>query len=109
MCIRDRLMDACDVLFSKPGGITSTEAAIRNIPLVHTAPIPGVEDRNALFFHYHNMSYSSKDPQQQALVAFRLCDDKQYRQRMTDAQARNSNTHCCEDIIDYLEIMTNKQ
>lgn len=103
------LMDACDVLFSKPGGITSTEAAIRNIPLVHTAPIPGVEDRNALFFHYHNMSYSSKDPQQQALVAFRLCDDKQYRQRMTDAQARNSNTHCCEDIIDYLEIMTKKQ
>lgn len=100
------LMDACDVLFSKPGGITSTEAAVRNIPLVHTAPIPGVEDRNALFFHYHNMSYSSKDPQQQAVVAFRLCDDKQYRERMTDAQKRNANPHCCEDIIDYLETIT---
>lgn len=100
------LMDACDVLFSKPGGITSTEAAIRNIPLVHTAPIPGVEDRNALFFHYHNMSYSSKDVQCQADVAYRLCDDKAYRQRMTDAQKRNTNTHCCEDIIDLLAKMT---
>ncbi|MGN0191346.1 MAG: hypothetical protein ACI39U_06790, partial [Candidatus Cryptobacteroides sp.] len=26
------LMDACDVLFTKPGGLSSTEAAIKNIP-----------------------------------------------------------------------------
>ena len=48
------LMDARDVLFTKPGGITSTEAIIRNIPLIHTAPIPGLEDRNDRFVHYHN-------------------------------------------------------
>ena len=28
-------MDACDVLFTKPGGLTSTEAAVRGIPLIH--------------------------------------------------------------------------
>lgn len=32
------LMDACDVLFTKPGGLSSTEAAVKNIPIVHTAP-----------------------------------------------------------------------
>ena len=28
----DRYMQACDVLFTKPGGLTSTEAAVRNVP-----------------------------------------------------------------------------
>lgn len=35
------LMDAIDVLLTKPGGISSTEACIKNIPIVHTDPIPG--------------------------------------------------------------------
>ena len=94
------LMDASDVLFTKPGGITSTEAIIKNIPLIHTAPIPGLEDRNAKFFHYHNMSYSSLDPVQQAVVALRLCKDAAYRQRMLDAQNRNANHHTCDSITE---------
>lgn len=102
------LMDASDVLFSKPGGITSTEAAIRNIPLVHTAPIPGLEDKNALFFHFHNMSYSTKDPRHQADVALRLCNDEAWRNRMLEAQRRNTNLHTCDDIIDLIGSMVLK-
>ena len=36
-------MAAADVLFTKPGGLSSTEAAVRRVPLVHTDPIPGCE------------------------------------------------------------------
>lgn len=93
------LMDASDVLFSKPGGITSTEAVLKQLPLIHTAPIPGLESYNAHFFHYHNMSYSTRDPNIQAEIAIRLCQDEKYRSRMTDAQLRNSYPDCCEDII----------
>lgn len=103
------LMDACDVLFTKPGGITSTEAAIKNIPLVHTAPIPGLEDYNARFFHYHNMSYSTTDVAQQAVAAIRLCHDDAWRQRMLDAQKRNANPHTCEDIAVLVEELVRRQ
>jgi len=96
------LMDASDVLFTKPGGITSTEAAVKNIPLVHTAPIPGLEDYNARFFHFHNMSYSTIDPAQQAAVAVRLCTDEQWRERMLAGQRRNANPRTCEQITDML-------
>lgn len=99
------LMDASDVLFSKPGGITSTEAIVKNIPLVHIDPIAGVEDLNAVFFHYHGMSYRSLDPAQQALVALRLCNDSQYRERMLAAQRRNANPHCCEEIVKVMKEM----
>lgn len=43
-------MNAVDMVFTKPGGLSSTEAATLNIPLVHTAPIPGCETINAKFF-----------------------------------------------------------
>ena len=102
------LMDASDVLFSKPGGITGTEAVLKNIPLVHTSPIPGLETYNARFFHYHNMSYSTSDPLMQAEVALRLCNDASWRERMVQAQKRNSNSRCCRDITELVLTLTRK-
>lgn len=53
-------MDACDVIFTKPGGLTSTEALVKRIPIVHTAPIPGCETANRNFFVKRHLSVSSK-------------------------------------------------
>lgn len=43
------LMDASDLIVSKPGGITTSEALTRRLPMVIVSPIPGHEDRNAEF------------------------------------------------------------
>lgn len=51
-------MAAADILFTKPGGLTSTEAVAAKVALVHTKPIPGCEDRNVAFFTQHGMSVS---------------------------------------------------
>lgn len=96
------LMDCCDALFSKPGGITSTEAIIRNIPLVHTAPIPGLEDKNAQFFHLRNMSYHTKNVREQVDTAIKLCKDNSFRQRMVEAQRVNSNSMACDMIVNLI-------
>ena len=66
-------MDACDVLFSKPGGLTSTEAAVKGVPLIHTAPIPGCET-GTLPFSQEGMSYYCQEPAQQAKYAKLLCE-----------------------------------
>lgn len=97
------LMDACDVLFTKPGGISSTEAMSKHIPIIHTEPIPGCETRNAEFFHYHGMSYSSTDPSQQVRIALRLCHDSTFRALMTEAQRLNSKPDTCRNICTLLE------
>lgn len=96
------LMDCCDVLLSKPGGITSTEAIIRNIPLVHTAPIPGLEDKNAQFFHARNMSYYTTDTQKQVEIAIRLCNDLPFREKMLKSQRENANNRTCDMIVNIL-------
>jgi len=43
------LMDAADLLISKPGGLTSSEALAKNLPMIITNPIPGQEERNARY------------------------------------------------------------
>ena len=55
-------MAASDVMLSKPGGLSSTEAAAANIPLVHIHAIPGCETYNAKYFSQHGMSlYASSE------------------------------------------------
>ena len=96
------LMDAADVVFTKPGGITSTEAIVKNIPLIHTHPIPGLENHNAHFFHHHGMSYFTTDVQHQVAVAKRLCEDTHYRKRMLRNQRMNANPHSSNDVINLI-------
>ncbi|MBQ3114673.1 MAG: glycosyltransferase [Clostridia bacterium] len=46
----DLLMDASDIIITKPGGLTTSEALVKGLPMILMAPIPGQEDRNAEFF-----------------------------------------------------------
>lgn len=39
-------MRACNLVVTKPGGLSSTEAMVSNVPLILTMPIPGVETEN---------------------------------------------------------------
>ena len=97
------LMDACDVLFTKPGGLTSTEALIKNIPLIHTVPIRGVEDKNAHFFSKRGMSFWSPDPKRQAEYAMVLCENSRAREAMLEAQRRNRNVDSSQDVVDIVK------
>ncbi len=45
----DLLMDASDCIITKPGGITTSEALAKNLPIIIVNPIPGQEDRNTDF------------------------------------------------------------
>ena len=45
----DVLMDASDCIITKPGGLTSSEALAKGLPMIIVNPIPGQEDRNTEF------------------------------------------------------------
>ncbi len=45
----DRLMDASDVIVTKPGGLTTSESLAKRLPMIIVNPIPGQEDRNTEF------------------------------------------------------------
>ena len=84
-------LKACDVIFTKPGGLTSTEAAVCGIPIVHIKPIPGCETENRKFFRKLGMSISGKTVLGQAVNGIRLLNDQTKAQNMILAQKREIN------------------
>lgn len=49
-------LSACDLYLTKPGGLSTTEAAVARTPLVALHPIPGCETKNARFFTSHQFA-----------------------------------------------------
>lgn len=45
----DQLMSASDVLITKAGGLTVTEALAKRLPMILYDPVPGEEGRNAMY------------------------------------------------------------
>ncbi len=95
-------MEACDLLLSKPGGLTSTEAAVRNVPLVHTRPIPGCETKNALFFSSRGLSLFAEEPKKAAEAAARLTADPELREQMRENQRSTIPPRAAEAIAAYI-------
>ncbi|WP_199615469.1 MGDG synthase family glycosyltransferase [Paenibacillus alkalitolerans] len=46
----DKLMEISDLLITKPGGMTCTEALAKGLPMLFHKPIPGQEEENAQYF-----------------------------------------------------------
>lgn len=95
-------MDSADLLYTKPGGLTSTEALVKNIPFIHTTPIPGCETKNARFFASHGMSYASKSVKEQVAYGTLLFRNESARSAMLQAQQENAFPNAAEDIYQLL-------
>lgn len=107
----DRMPDflrACDVLFTKPGGLTSTEAAVAEIPMVHTAPIPGCETVNRRYFRKKGMSVSGTDAITQVAAGIRLMEQERHRELMKRRQRRWIPKDAAEKICLFLKEETGK-
>ena len=57
----DLMMDAADCIITKPGGITTSEAIAKGLPMIMVNPIPGHEMRNAEFMLNNGLAlYATK-------------------------------------------------
>lgn len=104
----DRMNDymaAADVFVTKPGGLSSTEAAVTGVPMIHMSSIPGCETKNLRYFESHGMSLSLKHIRiEQALDRLK---NKQERTDMINNQRRYISSSAGR-ICDLLERMAEK-
>ena len=54
-------MDAADLMVTKPGGLSSTEAANKHLPVVFINVVGGCESRNFNYFLSHGYGIGSSD------------------------------------------------
>lgn len=96
-------MRVCKAFLTKPGGLSSTEAAVCGVPLIHLPPIPGCESRNAEFFFYHGMSLYALNLQEELLPALKRLESEDVCAQMRQAQSRCINGCATGALCDFLE------
>ncbi|MDM0464955.1 glycosyltransferase [Clostridium perfringens] len=98
----NELMDSADILITKPGGLTSTEAMNKSLPIIMINPIPGVENANCNFFMKHNLGIKSNSLHETLKICEKLISDKNFYKKIVSSQKLNSNINAADDICEFL-------
>jgi processive 1,2-diacylglycerol beta-glucosyltransferase len=62
----NELMEISEMIVTKPGGMTTTEALIKGLPMIIIKPIPGQEAKNTHFLLAHNVAVNAETTTQVA-------------------------------------------
>lgn len=98
----DVFMDACDCIITKPGGLTTSEALAKQIPMLINNPIPGQEDRNVEFLLNAGaaMRISSTSPIDEAVYQMFVNDDRM--KLMQEAMKSIAKPNSTQDLVDFV-------
>lgn len=96
---------ASNLFITKPGGLSSTEAAVCGVPIFHTAPIPGCETCNARYFSTHGMSISGEITDETLCTIDELLNASDLSAAMVSRQRCCINPFAAKEICDLAESM----
>jgi processive 1,2-diacylglycerol beta-glucosyltransferase len=96
----DRYMAAADLLVGKAGGLTSSEAMSRGLPMALIEPIPGQEERNADHLLEAGAAIRCNNLPAAAWKIATLLDDEARMERMRCAARRMGRPQAAADIAE---------
>lgn len=95
-------MKAADIVYTKPGGLTSTETVASRTPMVITYPIPGCETANKEFFIQLNMAISANSPKELVDTGIDLLHDEAKLNQIRLAQEENVSLDTTKKIAEFI-------
>lgn len=81
------LLDSADLYLTKPGGLSSTEAALKGLPMVFIDAVAGCETYNARWFAQSGGAVNCTSPKEAADACLRLLNDRPALEQMRAALA----------------------
>jgi processive 1,2-diacylglycerol beta-glucosyltransferase len=94
----DVLLEACDVMVSKAGGLTTSEALVKRTPMVIFKPTPGQEIRNAEYLTAGGAAMHADTVDQVESAVALLIGDPDVNRRMREAAARLARPDAASEI-----------
>jgi processive 1,2-diacylglycerol beta-glucosyltransferase len=98
--LMDEYMATADMLLGKPGGLTTSEAMARNLPLCIVNPIPGQEERNSAHLLELGVAIRSNNLPTLAWKIQKLIDDPQRLARMRENTRLLAHPEAAQTIVD---------
>jgi processive 1,2-diacylglycerol beta-glucosyltransferase len=96
----DQYMAAADLLVGKAGGLTTSEALARHLPMALIEPIPGQEFRNADHLLENGTAIRCNNLPAAAWKIAELLDDPPRLSRLREATARMAHPNAAADIAE---------
>ncbi len=98
----NELMDASDIIITKPGGITTAEALAKKIPMIIVKPIPGQEASNAAYLTLSGTAIEIDELKEIIPVIEKLLDEPEMLKRMREAAGAIAKPNASFDIAKLL-------
>ncbi|WP_027309434.1 glycosyltransferase [Caloramator sp. ALD01] len=96
------LMSASDLLISKPGGLTITEALIKEIPIVINSAIPGQEEKNADYLLNNGIAARIHSDDSVVSILMQLLNSKVRLQHMKECCREKAKPNATRDICNLI-------
>lgn len=97
------ILSVSDIVISKPGGLTTTEAIVTSTPIVITSPIPGQEEHNSNYVLNNGLGYRLFDNADTLLTLKSIIKNKERLEQVKHMQkvlAKPNAAHdICEEMI----------
>ncbi len=94
----DELMEASDLIVTKPGGMTTAECLTKGLPMVIIRPLPGQEERNADFLLEKGVAHRVHEIMDLADAVELLLKSPARLASMAQAARANSKPNAADDI-----------
>ena len=98
----EKYMRMSDIIVTKPGGLTVTEAIASGLPMAIFKPIPGQEEQNADYLVRNGMAVRLKKDKTCTDIITDLISSPEKRSRMRQAVLRNYNGNSAEKIYELM-------
>ena len=96
----DEYMDAADIVFTKPGGLTTTEALRKDKTLLLMQPLPGVEEANTAYYVNSRLALLTNKYFNAASAIEML--DAETLQCMSDARRQHVKKESAKNTADFV-------
>lgn len=97
------LMDSADLYLTKPGGISTSEAAIKALPMVLVDAVSGCERYNRDYFLKAGLAVTAESPAKLSELCAELLSNPLRREAMRASGLRRRRYNAAELIYDYMK------
>ncbi len=105
----EKYMHASDLIITKPGGLTVSEALACNVPLAVFDAIPGQEEDNADFLMTHDMAVRIRKGDDCAAMISQLLSDREKLEKMRESCESFDKSQSARNIFSLINELLEKR
>lgn len=98
----DVMMDAADLIISKPGGLTTSESLAKGLPMISLNPLPGQENKNISFLTNNGAAISVNDDFSISEALYQFFFEKWRIELINEAIANLQKPDSTKDLYEFI-------